>query len=110
MRSVADISPRNSTSLPTMTARMTSGILLGEFDAWSRSAGGSCPRRWTATALEDLHAVAPGDLGNLVEAILDRIGAHAIGVFRQQREILVDLPGLDLGALDQRILAVANGA
>ncbi len=59
-------------------------------------------------ALQDLQAVALGDRGDLIEAVLDRIGADAIGVARQQSQIFVDLARLDMGALHQRILAVAK--
>ena len=58
--------------------------------------------------LHDFEPIALGDFGNLIEAVLDRIGADAIGVARQEFEVLVDLLRRNLRGLDQRILAVAE--
>ncbi len=58
--------------------------------------------------LQDFEAIALGDFGNLIEAVLDRISADAIGVARQKFEILVDLLRRNLRGLDQRILTVAE--
>ena len=58
--------------------------------------------------LHDFEPIALGDFGNLIEAVLDRIGADAIGVARQEFQILVDLLRRHLGGFDQRILAVAE--
>ena len=91
-------------------ARRRRGIAWRARSSW-RSAPGSCPGRWTATALAALSAGSCRALvGTLLYTVFDRIGANAIGVFRQQRQICVDLVGLDLGSLDQRILAVRGTA
>ncbi len=48
------------------------------------------------------------DLGNLVEAEIDRIGANAIGHLRQLRQVLLDLRGLDFGREIERRLRAAE--
>ena len=56
-------------------------------------------------AEQHFQAVPLRDLGNLVEAEIDRIGANAIGHLRQLREILLDLGGLDFGRKIERASA-----
>ena len=56
--------------------------------------------------VQDLQAVTLRDFRNPVLAELDRIGADTVGVFRQQREVFLDLLGLDVGACNQRILLI----
>ena len=51
--------------------------------------------------LQDFEPIALGDFRNLIEAVLDRIGADAIGVARQEFQILVDLLRRNLGGFDQ---------
>jgi len=48
--------------------------------------------------------------GNLIEPVLDRIGAHAVGDPGELREILCDLFRRDVRGRNQRRLQVANGA
>ena len=91
----ADISPRSSTSLPTMTASITSGNLLAS------SIVVSICRRLSSGRLDSQRPCSTfmpwrlRDLRNLVEPVIDRIGADAIGQRLELRQVLVDLPGLD---------------
>ena len=57
---------------------------------------------------EHLQAVTLSDGGNLIEPVGVRISADAVGVARQQSEVLVDLLSAHHGARHQRILAVAK--
>ena len=58
--------------------------------------------------VQHLQSVPPGAFQHAVEAVVDRIGAHAAGIFGQEREILVDLPRLDARTFDQRVLPAAK--
>ena len=82
--------------------------LLGEFDGGGDLAAVFLRIVGQPKAVQDLQSVALGDFRNFVETVLDRIGAHAIGVVRQKRQILIDLLRRHDGALDQGILTVAK--
>jgi hypothetical protein len=48
--------------------------------------------------MQHFQSVALSNLRYPVESMLDGVGSNAIGERRQSREILLDLPGFDLGA------------
>ena len=103
-RSAVVISPRSSTSLPTTTAVMMSGYCLV-----SRTAVAICARFFSRLLPSQMPWMTfSPDLGrdprHLVEAVLDRIGAHAVGDLGELREILLDLVGRDVVSGDQRRL------
>ena len=100
----ADISPRSSTSLPTMTASITSGNRLASSIVAVDLPAVELRQAREPQPVQHLHAVALGDLRNLVEPVIDRIGADAIGQRLELGEVLVDLPGLDMGAGPERVL------
>ena len=58
-------------------------------------------------AKQHLHAERTSKLGHLVEALGNRVQAHAVGDLRQRGEVGGDLFALDAGVLDQRSLAGA---
>ena len=91
----ADISPRSSTSLPTIDRLDHVGKLLGERDPGLDLLAGQVGQARQPQALHDLQAVALGDLRNLVEPVVGRIGADAIGELLELGEVFLDLPGLD---------------
>lgn len=57
---------------------------------------------------QDLEAVALGDLGHLVEALVGRIGAHAAGDRGEPFQILLDLGGGHAKGLVEGRLAAAE--
>ena len=76
-----------------MTAAITSGKRFASAIAVSiwwcvRSGVARQPQ-----ALQHFHTVPFGDLGDLVEPEIDRIGADAIGNLLELRQVLLDLPG-----------------
>ena len=108
MRSGADISPRSSTSLPTTTPVMTSGYCLASAIAGRDLPAGLLGIVGDPNPLQHLESMPPGAGEDVVEAVGNRIGAYAAGVFGQQRQILFDLPGLGAGPLHQRALPAAE--
>jgi len=95
------ISPRNNTSLPTTSEVMTPGYCLARREILQ-------PVAAEPDALDDLQAYFCGLRRHLIEAVLDRVGAHAVGYFGELREILGDLLGRDMGSPQQRRLRVAE--
>ena len=59
-------------------------------------------------ALNNLQSDLGGERRNLIQAIFDRIGAHAVGDFGELRHILRDLFRIDVGGWNQRRLRVAK--
>ena len=55
-------------------------------------------------AVHHLQPVAARALEHIVAAVIDRIGADAVGVFGKERQVFVDLLGANPRAFDQRIL------
>jgi hypothetical protein len=51
----------------------------------------------------------PGDFRDLVEAVVDRMGAHAVGDRLELGQVFVDLPGID-GNIGERVLIPRKGA
>ena len=94
-RSAADISPRSSTSLPTITASITSGYLLASAMVISICRRLRSGRLDSHRPCKTFMPVTLGDLRNLVEPVVDRIGTDAIGQLLELGQILVDLPWLD---------------
>ena len=46
--------------------------------------------------------------GNLVEAVIGRIGAHAVGDLLELGEVFLDLPGIDRNVRAERVLVAAE--
>ena len=95
-RSCAVISPRSSTSLPTMSARITSGYCLASRIAVSISTlffAALPDSQMPCMTFKPCRLAISGDA---VEPEFDRIGAHAIGDLRKPGEIVVDLLGRNL--------------
>ena len=49
-----------------------------------------------------------GDGSNLVEAVIDRVGAHTVCDVLELGQILIDLPGIDWNVRTERTLAPAK--
>ncbi len=58
--------------------------------------------------LDDFQSHLCGETGNLIEAVFDRIGAHAIGYFSELRQILGDLFRSDMRSRQQRRLGITE--
>ncbi len=58
--------------------------------------------------LDDFQSHFGGQRWNLIEAVFDRIGAHAIGYFGELRQILRDLFRCDMSSQHERRLGVAE--
>src|SRR5262249_42124729 len=43
----------------------------------------------------NLHPMTLGEFRDLIEAVIDRVGAHAVGDLLELSQILIDLPGID---------------
>ena len=84
------------------------GILLGQANRGRNLREILQPVAAEPDALDDLQAYFCGLRRHLIEAVLDRVGAHAVGYFGELREILGDLLGRDMGGPQQRRLRVAE--
>ena len=84
------------------------GKPLGQRDRRLDLLAGEVRRARQPQPLHHLHAVALGDLGDLVEPVVDRIGADAIGDLLELGQVLVDLPGLDRNIRAERVLVAAE--
>jgi len=60
--------------------------------------------------LHHLDAVAPGDLGDPVEAVIGRIGAHAAGNALELAEVFIDLTRVDRDVRPERVLTCPEWA
>ena len=91
-----------------MTASITSGNLLRERDGGFDLPAVEVGQARQPQAVQDFQPVALRDLRDPVEPVIDRIGADAAGQLLELGEILVDLPGLDMGSRPERILVAAE--
>ena len=107
-RSAAVISPRNSTSLPTTTEVMTPGYSLVRRDRDRNLREVFQPVAAEPDPLNDLQPHLGGKCRNLIEAVFDRIGAHAFGYLGELRQILGDLFRADMRGRHQRRLVAAE--
>src|SRR5437773_11154154 len=52
--------------------------------------------------------MAPGDFGDLVESMVDRIGAYALRKRLELNQVLLDLPRIDRNVWTERVLIAAK--
>src|SRR5262249_35270388 len=71
------------------------GIPLGERDRALDLLAAQVGNARQPQPLHHLEAVAAGNLRDLVEAVVDRIGANAVGDHFELREVFIDLPRID---------------
>ena len=84
------------------------GKSLGERDPAVDLLAGELRDARQPQALHHLDAVALGDLRDLVEAMVGRIGAHAVGDALELGEVVLDLPGIDRDVGPERVLTRAE--
>ena len=92
-----------------MTAAITSGKRFASAIAvstWWRVRSGVVGQ---PQALQHLHTVPFGDLGDVVEPVVDRIGTDTIGNLLELGQVLIDLPWIDRNIRAERALIPAEG-